>query len=67
LPISPYMDRTKPQVAKLQENFIKALVGTLFNSYAAAGLLPGIILDNVESNEESDSNYEESSSLEESK
>ena len=39
------MDRTKPQVAKLQEGFIKGLVGSLCNAYSSAGLLPGILID----------------------
>ena len=39
------MDRTKPQVAKLQEGFIKGLVGSLCNAYSSAGLLPGILIE----------------------
>uniref|UniRef100_A0A3Q0QRC3 Phosphodiesterase n=1 Tax=Amphilophus citrinellus TaxID=61819 RepID=A0A3Q0QRC3_AMPCI len=41
LPISPFMDRSAPQLAKLQESFITHIVGPLCNSYDAAGLLPG--------------------------
>uniref|UniRef100_A0A8C5TSH8 Phosphodiesterase n=1 Tax=Malurus cyaneus samueli TaxID=2593467 RepID=A0A8C5TSH8_9PASS len=41
LPISPFMDRSSPQLAKLQESFITHIVGPLCNSYNAAGLLPG--------------------------
>ncbi|EPQ20020.1 cGMP-inhibited 3',5'-cyclic phosphodiesterase B [Myotis brandtii] len=41
LPISPFMDRSSPQLAKLQESFITHIVGPLCNSYDAAGLLPG--------------------------
>uniref|UniRef100_A0A3P8VKH9 Phosphodiesterase n=1 Tax=Cynoglossus semilaevis TaxID=244447 RepID=A0A3P8VKH9_CYNSE len=41
LPISPFMDRASPQLAKLQESFITHIVGPLCNSYDAAGLLPG--------------------------
>lgn len=41
LPISPFMDRSCPQLAKLQESFITHIVGPLCNSYDAAGLLPG--------------------------
>ncbi|XP_010791475.1 cGMP-inhibited 3',5'-cyclic phosphodiesterase B isoform X2 [Notothenia coriiceps] len=41
LPISPFMDRSSPQLAKLQESFITHIVGPLCNSYEAAGLLPG--------------------------
>ncbi|KAJ4947140.1 hypothetical protein JOQ06_009181 [Pogonophryne albipinna] len=40
LPISPFMDRSSPQLAKLQESFITHIVGPLCNSYEAAGLLP---------------------------
>ncbi|XP_069875546.1 cGMP-inhibited 3',5'-cyclic phosphodiesterase 3B-like isoform X3 [Dipodomys merriami] len=40
LPISPFMDRSSPQLAKLQESFITHIVGPLCNSYDAAGLLP---------------------------
>ncbi|CAG2165966.1 unnamed protein product, partial [Oppiella nova] len=42
LPISPFMDRKNPQLAKLQESFINHLVGPLCNAYAEAGLLPGV-------------------------
>ncbi|XP_041052540.1 cGMP-inhibited 3',5'-cyclic phosphodiesterase B isoform X8 [Carcharodon carcharias] len=45
LPISPFMDRSSPQLAKLQESFITHIVGPLCNSYAAAGLLPGQWVD----------------------
>uniref|UniRef100_V9K882 Phosphodiesterase n=1 Tax=Callorhinchus milii TaxID=7868 RepID=V9K882_CALMI len=45
LPISPFMDRSKPQLAKLQESFITHIVGPLCNSYDAAGLLPGQWVD----------------------
>ncbi|CAJ1056383.1 cGMP-inhibited 3'%2C5'-cyclic phosphodiesterase 3A isoform X6 [Xyrichtys novacula] len=41
LPISPYMDRAAPQLAKLQESFITHIVGPLCNSYDSACLLPG--------------------------
>ena len=40
LPVSPFMDRSSPQLAKLQESFITHIVGPLCNSYDAAGLLP---------------------------
>ncbi|TRY66595.1 hypothetical protein DNTS_014343 [Danionella cerebrum] len=36
LPISPFMDRSVPQLAKLQESFITHIVGPLCNSYDAA-------------------------------
>ncbi|XP_048886789.1 cGMP-inhibited 3',5'-cyclic phosphodiesterase B-like [Brienomyrus brachyistius] len=45
LPISPFMDRAAPQLAKLQESFITHIVGPLCNSYDAAGLLPGYWVD----------------------
>ena len=41
LPISPYMDRNHPQLAKLQESFINHLVAPLCNAIGAAGLIPG--------------------------
>ncbi|KGL84744.1 cGMP-inhibited 3',5'-cyclic phosphodiesterase B, partial [Tinamus guttatus] len=48
LPISPFMDRSSPQLAKLQESFITHIVGPLCNSYNAAGLLPGQWIDEAE-------------------
>ncbi|XP_072905601.1 cGMP-inhibited 3',5'-cyclic phosphodiesterase 3B isoform X1 [Hemitrygon akajei] len=45
LPISPFMDRSSPQLARLQESFITHIVGPLCNSYEAAGLLPGQWVD----------------------
>ncbi|XP_068168289.1 cGMP-inhibited 3',5'-cyclic phosphodiesterase 3A isoform X2 [Antennarius striatus] len=41
LPISPFMDRSAPQLAKLQESFITHIVGPLCNSYDSAFLIPG--------------------------
>ncbi|MEQ2217252.1 hypothetical protein XENOCAPTIV_001554, partial [Xenoophorus captivus] len=41
LPISPFMDRSAPQLAKLQESFITHIVGPLCNSYDAAGRTKG--------------------------
>ncbi|XP_072517339.1 cGMP-inhibited 3',5'-cyclic phosphodiesterase 3B [Salminus brasiliensis] len=52
LPISPFMDRSTPQLAKLQESFITHIVGPLCNSYDAAGLLPGYWIDEEGSEEE---------------
>ncbi|XP_062328136.1 cGMP-inhibited 3',5'-cyclic phosphodiesterase 3B [Osmerus eperlanus] len=52
LPISPFMDRSSPQLAKLQESFITHIVGPLCNSYDAAGLLPGYWIDEEGSEEE---------------
>lgn len=46
------MDRSAPQLAKLQESFITHIVGPLCNSYDAAGLLPGYWVD--EDGEEDD-------------
>ena len=43
LPISPFMNKKVPQLAKLQESFINHLVAPLCNSYCEAGLLPGKI------------------------
>ena len=42
------MDRRSPQVAKLQEHFIRNLVGSLFNTYSSAGFLPGILIEESE-------------------
>uniref|UniRef100_A0A8C8C0B4 Phosphodiesterase n=1 Tax=Oncorhynchus tshawytscha TaxID=74940 RepID=A0A8C8C0B4_ONCTS len=52
LPISPFMDRSSPQLAKLQESFITHIVGPLCNSYDAAGLLPGYWIDEERSEDE---------------
>ncbi|XP_019934268.2 cGMP-inhibited 3',5'-cyclic phosphodiesterase 3A isoform X1 [Paralichthys olivaceus] len=41
LPVSPFMDRAAPQLAKLQESFITHIVGPLCNSYNSASLMPG--------------------------
>lgn len=54
LPISPFMDRSSPQVAKLQESFITHIVGPLCNSYDAAGLLPGHWINEEGSDEENE-------------
>ncbi|KAJ3591243.1 hypothetical protein NHX12_009189, partial [Muraenolepis orangiensis] len=42
LPISPFMDRSAPQLAKLQESFITHIVGPLCSSYDSAALMPEI-------------------------
>lgn len=47
LPISPYMDRRNPQLAKLQESFINHLVSPLCSAMANAGLLPGSIAEST--------------------
>ncbi|XP_056268645.1 cGMP-inhibited 3',5'-cyclic phosphodiesterase 3B isoform X2 [Pseudoliparis swirei] len=54
LPISPFMDRSSPQLAKLQESFITHIVGPLCNSYDAAGLLPGHWINEEGSDEDSE-------------
>ncbi|XP_049453078.1 cGMP-inhibited 3',5'-cyclic phosphodiesterase B isoform X1 [Epinephelus fuscoguttatus] len=54
LPISPFMDRSSPQLAKLQESFITHIVGPLCNSYDAAGLLPGYWINEEGSDEDED-------------
>uniref|UniRef100_A0A672JHW1 Phosphodiesterase n=1 Tax=Salarias fasciatus TaxID=181472 RepID=A0A672JHW1_SALFA len=54
LPISPFMDRSLPQLAKLQESFITHIVGPLCNSYDAAGLLPGYWINESGSDEDDD-------------
>ncbi|XP_073694634.1 cGMP-inhibited 3',5'-cyclic phosphodiesterase 3A [Garra rufa] len=45
LPISPFMDRSAPQLAKLQESFITHIVGPLCSSYDSAALIPGHWVD----------------------
>ncbi|GFY63150.1 cGMP-inhibited 3',5'-cyclic phosphodiesterase A [Trichonephila inaurata madagascariensis] len=52
LPVSPYMDRKNPQLAKLQESFITHLVAPLCNAYGEGGLLPGVWEDDSESSED---------------
>ncbi len=52
MPISPYMDRNNPQLAKLQESFINHLVAPLCNAYGEAGLLPGEWDDGVQDDDE---------------
>jgi len=39
------MDRSHPQLAKLQESFINHLLAPLCNAIAAAGLVPGTWVD----------------------
>lgn len=48
------MDRSSPQLAKLQESFITHIVGPLCNSYDAAGLLPGYWISKEGSDEDED-------------
>nr|XP_045599718.1 cGMP-inhibited 3',5'-cyclic phosphodiesterase A-like isoform X2 [Procambarus clarkii] len=51
LPVSPYMDRSNPQLSKLQESFINHLVAPLCNAYGEAGLMPGVWLEPGEDDE----------------
>lgn len=48
LPISPFMDRSAPQLAQLQESFITHIVGPLCHSYDNAALMPGRWVDLAE-------------------
>ncbi|KAM3852307.1 cGMP-inhibited 3',5'-cyclic phosphodiesterase 3B [Vipera latastei] len=65
LPISPFMNRHSPQLAKLQESFITDIVGPLCNSYDAAGLLPGQWVEKDERESPEDCDADEDSSEEE--
>lgn len=59
------MDRSSPQVAKLQESFITHIVGPLCNSYDAAGLLPGHWINGEGSDEETEEGQADSDTEEE--
>lgn len=49
------MDRSAPQLAKLQESFITHIVGPLCSSYNSAALMPGHWVDSpAEETEERD-------------
>ncbi|XP_077026358.1 cGMP-inhibited 3',5'-cyclic phosphodiesterase 3A isoform X2 [Tamandua tetradactyla] len=66
LPISPFMDRSAPQLANLQESFISHIVGPLCNSYDSAGLMPGKwVEDSDESGDTDDPEEEEEAPTEE--
>lgn len=54
LPISPFMDRDHPQLARLQESFINHLVAPLCKACAEAGILPGYWIEDPE--EDNDNN-----------
>lgn len=54
LPISPFMDRDHPQLARLQESFINHLVAPLCKACAEAGILPGYWIEDHEAREEGD-------------
>uniref|UniRef100_A0A8C6WW66 Phosphodiesterase n=1 Tax=Neogobius melanostomus TaxID=47308 RepID=A0A8C6WW66_9GOBI len=59
LPISPFMDRAKPQLAKLQESFITHIVGPLCHSYDSASLMPGRWVEPCPEEEEPENDEEE--------
>ncbi|TNM91059.1 hypothetical protein fugu_003348 [Takifugu bimaculatus] len=65
LPVSPFMDRSSPQLAKLQESFITHIVGPLCNSYDAAGLLPGYWINQEGSDEDDEEGQVETDTDEE--
>uniref|UniRef100_A0A8C5WUE1 Phosphodiesterase n=1 Tax=Laticauda laticaudata TaxID=8630 RepID=A0A8C5WUE1_LATLA len=60
LPISPFMDRSAPQLAKLQESFITHIVGPLCNSYDSAGLMPGKWIEDNDGSGDTDEHEEDS-------
>ncbi|KAK7108310.1 hypothetical protein V1264_016065 [Littorina saxatilis] len=61
MPISPYMDRRNPQLAKLQETFINHLVAPLCNAMVTGGLLPGTwVEEGSDDEDESDGEKEDS-------
>ncbi|XP_053278095.1 LOW QUALITY PROTEIN: cGMP-inhibited 3',5'-cyclic phosphodiesterase 3A-like [Pleuronectes platessa] len=59
LPISPFMDHSAPQLAKLQESFITHIVGPLCSSYHSAALMPGRWVDPPEGPEEEEVKVEQ--------
>ncbi|KAL2309951.1 hypothetical protein Nmel_006185 [Mimus melanotis] len=59
LPISPFMDRSAPQLAHLQESFITHIVGPLCNSYDSAGLMPGRWVEDSDESGDTDEQEEE--------
>ncbi|XP_013930211.1 PREDICTED: cGMP-inhibited 3',5'-cyclic phosphodiesterase A-like [Thamnophis sirtalis] len=63
LPISPFMDRSAPQLAKLQESFITHIVGPLCNSYDSAGLMPGKWIEDNDESGDTDEHEEDSSDM----
>eukprot|EP00062_Callorhinchus_milii_P018332 gi/632971836/ref/XP_007902366.1/ PREDICTED: cGMP-inhibited 3',5'-cyclic phosphodiesterase A [Callorhinchus milii] len=65
LPISPFMDRSAPQLAKLQESFITHIVGPLCHSYDSAGLIPGQWVEENDEEEEEEEEDEEGETTEE--
>ncbi|XP_061826280.1 cGMP-inhibited 3',5'-cyclic phosphodiesterase 3A-like isoform X2 [Nerophis lumbriciformis] len=65
LPVSPFMDRAAPQLAKLQESFITHIVGPLCNSYDSACLMPGRWVEPTTDAEEPESTENEEEEEEE--
>ncbi|XP_075459069.1 cGMP-inhibited 3',5'-cyclic phosphodiesterase 3A isoform X3 [Ascaphus truei] len=65
LPISPFMDRSAPQLAKLQESFITHIVGPLCHSYDSAGLMPGTWLEESDESGDTDEQDDEDTADEE--
>ncbi|XP_029453406.1 cGMP-inhibited 3',5'-cyclic phosphodiesterase A [Rhinatrema bivittatum] len=59
LPISPFMDRSAPQLAKLQESFITHIVGPLCHSYDSAGLMPGRWVEDSDESGDTDEQEED--------
>uniref|UniRef100_A0A3Q1HVP6 Phosphodiesterase n=1 Tax=Anabas testudineus TaxID=64144 RepID=A0A3Q1HVP6_ANATE len=65
LPISPFMDRSAPQLAKLQDSFITHIVGPLCTSYDSAALMPGRWVDPPDGEMESEDTKERPDTKEE--
>ncbi|XP_075705145.1 cGMP-inhibited 3',5'-cyclic phosphodiesterase 3A isoform X2 [Rhinoderma darwinii] len=65
LPISPFMDRSAPQLAKLQESFITHIVGPLCNSYDSSGLMPGTWIEDSDESEDTDEQDDDTDTTEE--
>ncbi|XP_040824010.1 cGMP-inhibited 3',5'-cyclic phosphodiesterase A [Ochotona curzoniae] len=65
LPISPFMDRSAPQLANLQESFISHIVGPLCHSYDSAGLMPGKWVEDSDESGDTDDPEEEEEGEEE--
>ncbi|XP_044137419.1 cGMP-inhibited 3',5'-cyclic phosphodiesterase A isoform X2 [Bufo gargarizans] len=65
LPISPFMDRSAPQLAKLQESFITHIVGPLCNSYDSAGLMPGTLIEDSDDSGDTDEQDDDTDTTEE--
>ncbi|XP_066446826.1 cGMP-inhibited 3',5'-cyclic phosphodiesterase 3A isoform X2 [Eleutherodactylus coqui] len=65
LPISPFMDRSAPQLAKLQESFITHIVGPLCHSYDSAGLMPGMWVEDSDESSDTDEPDDDTDTTEE--